>query len=203
MHLSRLRLDPRSQQVRRDLASPYDMHRTLTRCFSEGDASAPSRFLWRIEPAMNWTEAVVLLQSEAAGNWDCIGSLRGYLKARPESRRLALDSLLQTSARYRFRLFANPTVTREGRRYGLVSEGAQLDWLGRQAGKHGFTVEEALVTASDMVNARKGDMLISLQRACFEGCLRVVDTDALERAVRLGVGPGKAFGFGLLSLARL
>ena len=35
----------------------------------------------------------------------------------------------------------------------------------------------------------------------FDGTLQVTDARALARAVRDGIGPAKAFGFGLLSLA--
>jgi CRISPR system Cascade subunit CasE len=35
----------------------------------------------------------------------------------------------------------------------------------------------------------------------FEGRLRVLDPDAFRRALALGIGPGKAYGFGLLSVA--
>jgi CRISPR system Cascade subunit CasE len=35
----------------------------------------------------------------------------------------------------------------------------------------------------------------------FDGLLRVTDTDALLQTLVQGIGPGKAFGFGLLSVA--
>ena len=35
----------------------------------------------------------------------------------------------------------------------------------------------------------------------FDGLLRVTDTDAFLRTLVRGIGPGKAFGFGLLSVA--
>ena len=38
----------------------------------------------------------------------------------------------------RFRLRANPTVTRAGKRHGLTSQGAQLAWLQRQGERGGF-----------------------------------------------------------------
>jgi CRISPR system Cascade subunit CasE len=35
----------------------------------------------------------------------------------------------------------------------------------------------------------------------FEGRLRVTDAEAFRRALAAGIGSGKAFGFGLLSVA--
>lgn len=201
MHLSRLRLDPRSREARRDLANPYDMHRTLTRCFVNDSDAAPPRFLWRSEPVINWHEAVILVQSETLPSWDVLMLRDRYLWGAPESRALMPERQLQRGTDYRFRLFANTTVTRNGKRYGLVSEDAQLAWLARQGEKAGFSVQAALVMSSDVLRARKEDMPISLQRACFEGRLRVTDAVVLANAMKRGIGPAKAFGFGLLSLA--
>lgn len=63
---------------------------------------------------------------------------------------------LESDISYRFRLFANPTVTRQGKRYGLVGEEQQLAWLARQGERHGFVVEAALVTFSEVLGSRKG-----------------------------------------------
>ncbi|WP_413816417.1 type I-E CRISPR-associated protein Cas6/Cse3/CasE [Pigmentiphaga sp.] len=201
MHLSRLRLDPRSQEARRDLANPYEMHRTLTRCFVNDSGALPPRFLWRSEPVIDWHEAVILVQSETLPSWDALTSRDRYLRGVPESKVLIPEQQLRHATDYRFRLFGNTTVTRDGKRYGLVSEDAQLAWLARQGEKSGFSVLAALVMSSDVLRARKENMPISLRRACFEGRLRVTDAVLLAGAMKRGIGPAKAFGFGLLSLA--
>lgn len=202
MQLTRLCLDPRSAQARRDIADPYDMHRTLVRAFVSDDRQQPPRFLWRIEPAGAWSDPVVLVQSSRAANWSVLEGLPGYFKHSAESKTIQLEQLLSPDARYRFRLLANPTVTREGKRYGLASGEAQHAWLIRQGTRLGFEVEAALVTSSDVLHSRKSNTQISLQRVCFEGILNVVDADAIAAALQAGIGPGKAFGCGLLSLAR-
>ena len=202
MYLTRLSLDLRSAQARRDLADPYDMHRTLVRAFVADENQSPPRFLWRLEPAAAWSDPVLLVQSECAADWSVLGALPNYLKKSAETKALEIAQLLTADGRYRFRLFANPTVTRDGKRYGLVSEDDQLAWLARQGERLGFGVEAALVTASDLLTSRKGSMRISLQRACFEGILHIADCDRVASAVAAGIGPGKAFGCGLLSLAR-
>lgn len=202
MHLTRLTLDPRSAQARRDLADPYDMHRTLARAFVSGVDDTPARFLWRLETGSNaWATPQLLVQSATAGNWEVLQALPGYLQGTAECRELDLASLLQPERRFRFRLLANPTVARERKRYGLVEESAQLDWLARQGERHGFAVLGALVTASERLSSqRKQGRGIVLQRACFEGHLQVRDAGALAAALEAGIGPAKAFGCGLLSL---
>ena len=203
MYLTRLTLDPRSAQARRDLADAYEMHRTLARAFVADEQSAPTRFLWRLEAGSNaWASPVVLVQSAQAGDWSALQVLPNYLQREIESKPLDLQTWVEGGARYRFRLLANPTVTRQGKRYGLVGEQEQLAWLSRQGERHGFAVEAALVTASDVLASRKGESRISLQRVCFEGRLQVRELAAFSRALEQGIGPGKAFGCGLLSVGR-
>jgi CRISPR system Cascade subunit CasE len=201
MYLTRVQLDLRSAQVRRDLADPYDMHRTLVRAFVQDETQTPPRFLWRTEPENILHAPVVLVQSGHAAQWSALETVRGYLKQPVQTKRVQLDTLIQAQARYRFRLVANPTVTRAEKRYGLVSEDAQLDWLGRQGERLGFQVEAALVTGSEVLKSHGKS--IHVLRACFEGILLATDPQVLANAVRDGVGPAKAFGCGLLSLGRL
>lgn len=202
MHLTRLSLDSRNALARRDLADPYEMHRTLTRAFVSDTGQIPPRFLWRLESGVTWHMPTVLVQSIHEADWTILLALKGYLKRDAETKFLDPSQLLQHGVRYRFRLFANPTVTRNGKRYGLISEDAQLAWLSRQGERRGFTVETALVTGSDLLTSRTGSMPISLQRACFEGILSVRDAGRLADVLQTGIGPGKAFGCGLLSVVR-
>lgn len=204
MHLTQLRLDPHNAQARRDLADPYDMHRTLVRAFVQDDQDVAPRFLWRLEPGQAWAEPVVLVQSAQVPDWSFLQGLDGYL--RPDeggmaSKTFDLPVLLQ-QPELRFRLAANPTVTRAGKRLGLIGEDAQLAWLQRQGQRLGFELATALVSSSDMVHGRKGSTRISLRRVLFEGVLRVTEPSTLAQAVAQGIGHGKALGCGLLSLAR-
>ncbi len=202
MYLTRLTLDPRSAQARRDLGDAYEMHRTLSRVFADEQAPA-SRFLWRLEASGNaWSTPTLLVQAASEGNWSVLQALPGYLLGEPQSKSLALRQWLESDISYRFRLFANPTVTRQGKRYGLVGEEQQLAWLARQGERHGFVVEAALVTFSEVLGSRKRQTRISVLRAAFEGRLRISRPDAFGQALVAGIGPAKAFGCGLLSLAR-
>lgn len=202
MYLTRLQLDLRSAQVRRDLGDPYEMHRTLVRAFVRDAQQTPPRILWRSEPVTTWSQPVVLVQANDAADWTVLEAIPHYLKYPVETKAWQPEEMLELNARYRFRLFANPTVTRDGKRQGLVGEEAQLDWLSRQGKRLGFTVETALVTGSELMHGRKGDSRISVLRVCFEGRLQVSDREALVKALCNGVGPGKAFGCGLLSIGR-
>lgn len=210
MHLTRLRLDPRSSQVRRDLANPYDMHRTLARAFVDGDQAKPARFLWRLEIAAAWEKPMVLVQSASQGNWQPLLALPRYLAEDPATneadlrlKQVDVARLLQVEGRYRFRLQANPTVTRQGKRLGLCKEEEQLAWLARQGAQHGFVVENALVSDTAMLQGRKGEMRLSVMRASFDGYLRVTDAERVSALLVNGLGHAKALGCGLLSVSRV
>jgi CRISPR system Cascade subunit CasE len=204
MYLSRLTLDPRHPQARRDLSSRYEMHRTLARAFAPDAQTQPVRFLWRLEPSLSFAPtAVLLVQSEALADWSVMDALPGYAQEIRANKAVDLERLIQPDGRYRFRLYANPTVTRQGKRFGLFKESDQLAWLERQAENGGFALGACLVSGSERIEARqgKGGGRIIVQTAMFEGILTALETASLALAVRTGLGHGKAWGLGLLSLA--
>jgi CRISPR system Cascade subunit CasE len=202
MYLSKLTLDLRSKEARRDLGDAYEMHRTLARAYVANEQSAPARFLWRLELGGGFQFApVVLVQSSIPANWHFLELLKNYARQPVDSKYVVLETMIQDGRCFRFRLLANPTVTRQGKRLGLVGVGDQLAWLERQAEQHGFANESAGVVASDLLTRDKDSRRLYVQRVCFEGVLRVTQADRLRNALRSGIGPAKAFGCGLLSVA--
>lgn len=206
MFLSKLILDPRHPQARRDLADAYEMHRTLARAFAPNANTPPARFLWRLERRADYQPAtVVLVQSEQPANWSALHALPGYADAIAANKDVNLETLIQPSARYRFRLLANPTVTREGKRYGLTREEEQMAWIARQGGRHGFSVLGCVRGADERLQVRQGRSgnRITLHTALFEGLLQADAPESLRQGLLNGFGHGKAMGLGLMSLARV
>jgi CRISPR system Cascade subunit CasE len=178
------------------------MHRTLFRAYVGHEGSHPARFLWRLETNADFRAApVVLLQSSLPADWSFLETLKNYTQCPAESKYVALENLIQEDRRFRFRLLANPTVTRQGKRFGLVGASDQLAWLARQAERHGFAIESAGVGMSDVLSSRGESRHLYVQRACFEGMLRATHAQKLRHALHNGIGPAKAFGCGLLSIA--
>jgi CRISPR system Cascade subunit CasE len=224
MYLSRLVLNPRNSGARHDAAVPYELHRTLMRGLDHHEGEG--RLLFRQEPERGRSGPVVLVQTLREPNWTSLLE-NGYL--------LRFDGPKQTNPqitegqRLRFRLRANPVkkVSRpqpgQPKRIPLLhasySEEQQgkdpkltgyLDWLTRQAQRHGFAVES--VRDSPEAYPRKKNEKPTSPRSKaeiphfgvrFDGVLEVRDAEAFARALRQGVGPAKAFGFGLLSVATL
>ena len=204
MYLSQLLLNPRHPAARRDLADPYQMHRTLSRVFADGPDVRPGRFLWRLERAGSMGEAgAVLVQAAAPGHWNALDNLPGYVATLHADKPFNMERSVVAGRRYRFRLTANPTVTRDGKRLGLVKEELQLAWLGRQAARGGFDIGGATCSGCDRIDVPhgSGSTRMTVTRVQFDGELIARDPAALIRTLQAGIGHGKAFGLGLLSIA--
>lgn len=206
MFLSKLVLDPAHPQARRDLANAYEMHRTLCRVYAETPDSTPARFLWRLEhngERLLEDGATVLVQSATPGRWQCLQEVRGYARALHPDKAVAVEQLLQAGRSYVFRLSCNPTVTRDGKRYGLMREEEQVAWLSRQGHQHGFSPLHVRIGRSERISHRQGrtGQRITLQVVQFDGLLRVEEPAQLRQALLNGVGHAKALGLGMLSLA--
>lgn len=131
----------------------------------------------------------------------------------------------------RFRLRGNPTkkvgTSRKaerlagekkdnGRRVALLAEKAQIEWLARKGFTSGFRIltvrasseapdvytgGRSLITGSKWRKVEGHRLDLTFRGVVFDGRLVVTDREAFLAAVRKGIGSGKAYGFGLLSLA--
>jgi CRISPR system Cascade subunit CasE len=206
MYLSKLILDPSHPHARRDLADAYQMHRTLSRAFVTTTDAPPRRFLWRIEnnrPNTYADQSVLLVQSADPGAWQALMMQPGYAHSIHPNKKVDLTELLREGRRYRFRIAANPTVTRAGKRLGLLREDAQQEWLARQGDRHGFRLLESVRTANGRLTVKqeKTGYRITVHVVRFDGFLEATDAEALSKALLGGIGRAKALGLGMLSLA--
>lgn len=214
MYLSRLVLNPRSRRVQREVADPYQMHRSLMRGFPDNLNHATERVLYRLEAGQHAGHLVLLVQSLEPPDWSWLAepNADGYLLSTDGPNPWVKPFEVQVVAGQvlAFRLRANPTikVKREGRpkRLGLYREEDQRKWLGRKAEQGGFGVLAVRVGGEDVVGGRlyRDDATHNLRLVGvqFDGLLQVVDPNRLLESVRGGIGSGKAMGFGLLSLAQ-
>jgi CRISPR system Cascade subunit CasE len=221
MFLHRIHLNPQCSEVRRDVADPYQLHSTLCRAFSGPSAKCPEgEFLWRLEPEIApLGYPRILIQGKTIADWGAI-NVHGWLaKADPAIdlwERLRLE-LLKVGQRFRFRLRANPCVTRDGKRLGLLRRQDQEAWLQRKGQLHGFALPQPasfdqLESLQECIDVRitQEQMLRGRQRTgsgiriysvLYDGFLSVTEPEKLREALRTGIGHGKAMGLGLLSVA--
>ncbi len=220
MLLHRVHLDMRCREARRDLSDAYQLHATLCRSFCAPDEKCPQgELLWRLEPDTPPTGYPrVLVQSRGVPDWTRIGVPGWLARADPPidlRDRLGLDSL-HGGQRFRFRLRANPCVTRNGKRLGLLRREDQEDWLARKGEQHGFSLPQSgsfdrpgsRRTRSD-VQISQEQMLqgrqhtgnpITIYSVLFDGFLTVNEAARFKTALETGIGHGKVMGLGLLSV---
>lgn len=207
MFLTRIVLNLDDAAARADFSQPYEMHSTLARAFvSEVESTEkPAPFLWRLEPVLNAAEPVLLVQSSTLPRWDALATRSRDWSREITTREIELEKWTTAGLKLGFRLSANPTVTREGKRHGLKTMGEQVDWLQRQATKSGFDLLETVVTGSRRIACKRrksGDgAQVVVNSVTFDGLLLVTDSSAFAACLRTGLGHAKFLGLGLLSVA--
>lgn len=213
MYLSRLMLNPQNRRVQREVAYPYELHRSLMRAFPNDLKKDEERVLFRLELGRNGA-LTLLVQSWTLPDWSWLAEpeARGYLLpvAEPNPAVKAFDLDLAKGQVLAFRLRANPTAKRtfddKKRRVGIYDEEEQFAWLKRKGDSGGFRVLSARTGDQEDVagKIKRGDEIHALKLAAvqFDGLLQVTDPERLHQTVCQGIGSGKGFGFGLLSLAR-
>lgn len=218
MQLSRLVLNLRSASVLRDLADAQAFHRTLMMAFGTAPDGAAARdhfgVLYRREMAAD-TIPVVLVASLAEPRWEALPP--GYLVAEAAMRSTdaAYDALAPGQV-LRFRLVASPTKSvpspsvidgsrERGTKRPVHDRDEAVVWLRRRLETAGVELlDEHEVAPADAAHGKRGPTgQISLHGYRFDGMLRVRDADALRHALAEGIGPGKAYGFGMLTVARI
>ena len=221
MFLHRIYLNPRCREARRDLADPYQLHSTLCRAFSEPIRKcSESEFLWRLEPENDFAGTPrILVQSRTMPDWARIG-VQGWLaKADPgiDLKDWLKPDMLKVGKRFRFRLRANPCVTRSGKRLGLLRVEEQEKWIERKGQLHGFSLPQLAYFDLSGASLNRVDVRISQEQmlrakqhsgngirifsVLYDGILTVIEPKNFKDTLQSGIGHGKVMGLGLLSVA--
>jgi CRISPR system Cascade subunit CasE len=223
LYLSRLQLDPRNRMVQRALADCHTLHQHLLGALPTATTPQPREefgVLYRIDVDPRTGISTLLVQSAARPDWGRSGALGLLGDQAPAIKEIGTAySAIAPAARLRFRLRANPTrrVNRSragndplaGKRVEIRGEKEQRDWLDRKGEQCGFQVIDVQVRPGDALGAKQrgrrtaGDQTQQLTFATviFDGKLEVTDAEQFRTALRQGIGSGKAYGFGLLSVA--
>jgi len=207
------------------------MHKTVLMGFPQKDKiknnqeSARAQFdmLYRIEENISNNKIFLLVQSNTEPDWACLP--KGYTIENEKDKGFIIKNIealllkITMNTVFRFKLRANPTQkkfneeNKKGMRIPLVNEQDQLEWLKRKGTLHGFRI---LSLNQNIPNAgvreqityqgkkREGDKIhvLTFYSIVFEGLLGVVDEEKFILTLKKGIGSGKSFGFGLITLAK-
>lgn len=217
MYLTRFEINTARRGARFLLASPQRLHAAVHAGFPTLNATEEEhgRLLWRLDRHEHTTLLYIVSQQrpdlthlvEQAGwpslpHWDS----RDY---EPLLRRLTAGQ------RWAFRLTANPVSSRpksedstRSQRFGHVTVAQQTAWLLDRTERHGFVVPKGTHDEPDVAVCRRETLrfdrqghTVTLATAVFEGLLDVTDPNALRHSLIRGIGAGKGYGCGLLTLA--
>jgi len=210
--LTRITLNLRSRTVRTDLADALFLHKTLMRLVPDHLGDQPRRaagLLFRLEEA---TDPVLLVQTADHPDLDALPARYGSVEQRDLT---PMHHALAPGLTVHYRITAAPVVRparttphpvtgdRRGRPKPLFGADA-LAWWHRQAAQTGLDLHTATATPRTFhrnlrANPDKPDLRLALTR--FDGTATVTDPAALRTALTAGIGRGKPYGAGLLTLA--
>lgn len=217
-YFTRVDINPRRRGSARLLGSPNFMHGAVNLCFPP--SRAPSRPLWRVDQTPSGT--VLYLVSDVAP--DPTGFVEEYgwpLAGGWQTRDygVVLDAV-RAGAAFGFRLAANPVHNvrmpakagederRRGVRLAHVTAAQQRAWFLDRAASWGIDVGEGEDATVQVVERRvvkfpRQGRQVTIGTAVFEGQLTVTEPTQLRRRLVEGIGPAKAYGCGLMTLAPL
>lgn len=217
MFLSKLILNEQKPKVQRDLGNAHDLHRTIMQAFpDEADQHSVDwnprqewNILFRQEPNQESRSAIILVQSDIEPNWSFLDE--EYLSDRhplPTSKPFTVSTkTLEKRKMFRFRLKANPSKRdkKTGKTVGFFNQQDQLEWLERQGDRCGFKPHNVIVQPSPNIYGRKKPKTkpIQIKTVLFQGILAVTDATTFLTTLQQGIGRGKSYGCGLVSIARI
>jgi CRISPR system Cascade subunit CasE len=181
----------RTEAARRKICDLYAWHKMIWHAFPKKDGQM-RKFLFRVDAETD-SFRVLLLSPERPsladwGTWQTKAISLGFLAHQV----------------YLFQLKANPTMRRSSdrRRLPIYQENRLRLWMVRKAKDAGFRIaDKSLIIGApiDEHFTRKGrrGKHVSVD---FQGLLNVTNQDRFRKAFCDGIGPAKAFGFGLLML---
>lgn len=177
------------------IANPYRVHQRLSMA-----CERDPRLLFRIEEL---PQLQILVQSHNSPDWS--SAFKGFnVLAHPPQTKM-FSPQLAAGGVFHFRLLANPSYRHEGDRLGILDEAGQLAWLQRKLADSGAELINCNLRNMGFQRSEKNPAKESSPQThlsvLFDGELRVVESPKLLASLAGGIGPAKAYGFGLLSLA--
>ena len=208
MFLSRIQMNPQCYNSRKAIGSPQILHASVENCFSSGESK--ERKLWRLDTLNDRLFLLLLCHTRPDFSHfseqfcqGAVGETKDYD---------ALLERIQIGQKWNFRLRGNTTHNAKvaentrGKVYAHVTIEQKREWLIKKALHCGFTLEEGLfdVVETEMLNFRRNSAKspVTIGVSVFEGVLEITDEIHFRQALVQGIGRAKAYGCGLLTIAK-
>ena len=199
-YLTQVSIDKRDA-LRHQLTDGYRWHQAFWKAFPAPHGT-PRPFLSRVDDDGQMCRAYLLSDRIPAvqpwGEWATREIVPNFLEY----------------VHYRFELRANPTVKRvvrnevgerkkNGRRTAIYKPDQLNEWLQNKARQHGFTILNVEIGGPVTQHFRRKNKHGKHVCVDFRGTLQVQNRDRFKDAFQTGIGPAKAFGFGMIVLQPL
>lgn len=210
IYLSKLPLNYTNRRVQNEISNLYELHRTIMHAFPKDQGRQKSSVLFRLEQN-NPSSSVnlrILVQSKVRPDWSFIESNEQFI-ANPGIEVKEFNPIIRRNEIYRFTLSVNPTRRNKesSKLIPIFNEDELNSWIVAKGAQYGFEpIFSSLIIKKNppyVFYKRNGDQTqkINLVITNFSGLLKVVDQEKLLLGLTNGIGRGKSFGCGLLSLA--
>lgn len=204
MYLSKLVFNDRETAVHRDLGNAHKLHQRIMQGFPDEQGENP-RQAWNILYRQEPDSLVVLVQSAIAPDWSRLP--QGYLLESGSKEVRWKATQFEGGHLYRFRLKANPSKRDKDSRklIGMFRRDDQIAWLERKASQHGFhAMGIDVIPMPNLFGTKaKGSAPIRIHSVILQGFLQVTDPARFVQSLEEGIGRGRSYGCGLLSIAKL
>ena len=166
----------------RPLRNAYDVHAAVYEAMQTQGEYAPRDFIFD------------LLYHELPGSFYAL-----VRSARKPPSGVPAQVSVPTSGRHKFSLRAE---ARKATKLGITNDEDRREWMRRQGEKHGFSLvgDVAMKTQRRLFRKRTPRKSFVVFETLFQGTLEITDADRFSAAWLNGIGPSRAFGYGLLNL---
>ena len=199
--LVRIAIDLRNKSAWQDMRDITALHRRVMSLLPDQIGPQPRQqagVLFRVDHTRNGP--VILVQTAMEPDVSRLPVNYGKVDVRDLT---PLLKALYPGMRVRYRIAANPSKrVWKGENAGKIvplSGVAAEDWWRRKAQEHGLDLEFLHAAPQPAAEGRIKPVRHAIVR--FDGQAVVQSVDQVQAAIRTGIGRGKSFGCGLLSLA--
>ncbi|MDR1447362.1 MAG: type I-E CRISPR-associated protein Cas6/Cse3/CasE [Candidatus Ancillula sp.] len=232
MYISRFELNKKLRETHRLLQSAERIHAAVLGCFPSNtqqilwriDDIDSSKFLIVVSPIRpdfkHMQEKYGWNNGQSAGRTVNYMPFLSKLKTGDKFRfKLDANPVFKFSGKNVSESVKHPR--KKGKVYGMQSIEEHNNWLISKASKNGFLVEKRAVSNTGEVEDRvtfivrkKGKLrfyksnnekrqLVTIAIATYEGILEITDVDMFRKALTTGIGRAKAYGQGMLTIAKI
>lgn len=209
-YLTRIELDPYKKLTQLALNNSNMFHGAIEKTFN----CTEERKLWRIDSLRGRRYLMIVSRSKP----DFTPLLQQFAPDGAENQTKSYDAFLdaiENGSTWHFRLCGVPLVSKKvsdkpnacGKRFALIKEDDQKEWLYKKGKLHGFEVDKDHLTVLDVgpSSLKKGagedHHEFRIRKVVYNGILTVTDADVFRAALVNGIGRERAFGGGMITIA--